>query len=286
MTFGDLDIILPKPFGKEQIFDMFHFDKTQYVQNSNVHSICYRNFQIDFITTKPTYYEITKSYYSWVDVSVLIGRLYRKFNIKFGWDGLCFEYDTVINNQFRNIRTIDLTLDFKSILDFLGLDYKRLEKGFDTKYDVFDYIISSKYFVPKVFESVSQKKNRRSVVYDEIIEYSKNKEYQTLYTMNFFFDKDLVYKVIDSYFPELNFLDIIKDIKEKEHMIQVNKDKFNGDIVMILTGLKDKSLSAFVKTFKEYVKDNHGYVDFNKYIFDTTPEHIRRDITSHFSECK
>lgn len=285
-TFGDLDIILPKPFGKEDIFKLFRFDKIQYKQNSNIHSICYNDFQIDFITTKPDYYNITKYYYSWVDLSILIGRMYRKFNIKFGWDGLYFEYDTVINNQFRNIGTILLTKDFKTILDFIGLDFTRFEQGFGTKNDVFDFVLTSKYFIPKLYESVSQKSNRRSGVYDEIIEYSKNKEYQHTYTMNFFSDKDVVYKVIADYFTDLDFLNVIKGIKEKEQIIQVNKDKFNGDIVMLLTGLKEKALATFIQSFRNYVKENYDYLDFEKYVFETNPEHIKRDVLAHFSEIK
>jgi hypothetical protein len=285
-TFGDLDIIVPKPFDKENIFDLFKINKTQYHRNTNIHSICYKDTQIDFITTKPNYYETTKYYYSWVDLSVLLGRLYRKFNIKYGWDGLYFEYDTVINNQFRNIGNIPLTLDFKTVLNFVGLDYVRYQQGFETKNDIFDFILTSKYFTPKLYESVSQKQNKRSGIYDEIIEYSKNKEYQDTYTMNFFLDKDNVYKAIDNYFTDLNFLNIIKDIKEKEHVIQVNKDKFNGNIVMLITGLKEKALAAFIQSFRIYIKDKYDYPSFEKYVFETNPEFIKRDILVHFLEKK
>jgi hypothetical protein len=285
-TFGDLDIIIPKPFGRENIIDIFRFNKTQYKQNSNIHSICYKDNQIDFITTKPNYYETTKYYYSWVDLSILLGRMYRKFNIKYGWDGLYFEYDTVINNHFRNIGTILLSLDFKQVLEFVGLDYEKFELGFETKNDIFDLVITSKYFIPKIYESVSQKSNKRSGIYDEIIEYSKDKEYQHNHTINFFLDKDYVYKTIGEYFTEVDILNKIKNIKEKEYIIQVNKDKFNGSIVMLLTGLKEKELVSFIQSFRIFVKENYEYLDFEKYVFETNAEHIKRDINLYFDEYK
>ena len=285
-TFGDLDIIVKKPFGREEIFSMFRFNKTQYNVNSNVHSICYHEFQIDFITTSPDKFEMTKSYYAWADISILIGRLFKKLDSTFGWDGLSYTHETKIGSHYRNIGDIFLSDNMEKILGFLKLDYQRFKLGFKTQAEAFEFISTARFFNPKYFipSEASKKAGKRQDVMEGLVDYSSklDKTYPSLSV----YTKDDINVMIDEYFNGVDFLNRAKKIIEREKIIVANADKFNGDIVMKITGLKNKELGDFIVSFKKSVYENYGFSDFNEYVYTTKPTSIIKDIELYYKLSK
>lgn len=277
MTFGDLDIIVKKPFGRDEIFSMFRFNKTQYNVNSNVHSICYKNFQIDFITTKPNQFEITKDYYAWADLSIIIGRMIKKFNLSFGWDGLTYREEIKIDGDYRKIGDIFVSNSMMDILGFLGLDYNTYLKGFRSKKDLLEYVTSSKYFNPKYFESVRKSEDRRNNLFADVLAYSYNMNRNFIDLTEF--SKTDVNIIIASHFKNVDFINESNKLIKKANMIKTNSDKFNGNIVMGITKYQGKELGDFIKYFKEFIKKNYSsFSDFNEYVYETKEFFIVRDI--------
>lgn len=278
-TFGDLDIIVKKPFGEKEIFNLFNIPEKHYKPNGHVHSICYKNFQIDFITTKPNKFEITNEYYAWADVSIIIGRLFKKMNLTFGWEGLTYIHETKIGSHYREIGNIFISDKMKDILNLLGLDYSTYQNGFKTKNDIFDYISTSKYFHPSFFMSQKSSSDRRNKLLDNLFQYTHKNEYNLVK-----FNDEKIEFIIDSNFKEIKFKEKLHDIKEKEKVVSTNSEKFNGDIVMTITGLKNKELGDFIRKFKNYIQDSYNFKDFNDYVFNTHESSIIRDIKILYSE--
>jgi hypothetical protein len=272
-TFGDLDIIVKKPFGEKEINSLFKPTKTQYKVNGSVHSICYKNFQIDFITVKPEKFETTKNYYSWADFSIIIGRLFKKMNLTFGFDGLVYKYETKINSQYRNIGEIFISDNIEEILSFLNLDYSTFKKGFKNLNEIFDYIISSKYFHPSYFSVKNDFTDRRNTLFNKLSDYTIKGDFNMIS-----FNADLVHMLIDEHFKNINFKEKINQLKEKEKVVSTNSTKFNGDIVMTITGLKNKELGSFISKFKNYIKSIYSFKDFDEYVYLTSENNINRDI--------
>lgn len=278
-TFGDLDIIVKKPFGRNEIFEIFNFNKSQFNNNGSVNSICYKGFQIDFITASSDKFEITKFYYTWAEFSILVGILFKKFDITFGMDGLSYKYEVNINGVYKKIGDVYLSNNPQEIIEFLGLDYSVFVNGFKTSNELYAYVSSSKYFNPAYFKLNPEKKYRRPEPIQGIIEFTKNSS--THYPNFDIYSKVELHGIIDSFFRNVNFSQKLIMLKNKENLISTNSKKFNGDIVYGITRLKGIELGKFMEKFKVYAYQNYGFVDFNEYVYNTKEFNIIKDI-EHF----
>lgn len=283
-SFGDLDIVLKAPFSKDIIFKMFKIKESDYKCNSNVQSICYRDMQIDFIAISPDKYQMAIDYYSWADLSILLGRFFKKFNLTYGIDGLYYNYNSKIDGSYKNIGNIFISKDMKDILSFFGLSYSKFESGFKTKQDVFDYISSSALFNPAHFIStkISNNKNRSQIIYDDLVKYVSSQKKQ--YPSTDILSTEIITNMIDKHFVNVDFSNKLIRMTDKEKQIIANAEKFNGNIVMSLTSLKGKELGDFIVKFKEYAYKNYGFSDFDEYVFNTKAANITKDIVFYFRQ--
>lgn len=181
------------------------------------------------------------------------------------------------------------------ILRFLGFDTDRYTEGFYNLTDIFEYVVDSKYFNPKIFQyemlnHQNKTRNKKRVNYAGFLEFVDKYDFKD---RNFYEyqDKDYYVKKAEDYFG----IDIINQIKTWKETVEKDKmvsAKFNGIIIMErYPDLKGKELGNSIIKFKNYVKsflktkaDEQNEVFepdilFKKWIIESDVEHI----FSHFS---
>jgi hypothetical protein len=140
------------------------------------------------------------------------------------------------------------------MMEFLGLDPERKYHGFDTLEEVYDWIISSKYYNTELFllDNLTQsdrKRNKKRPTFNKFLEYVKDIPY-TSEGYHFEKNKTKYLDLIDESFPEVHFMEQIKSLRKLDEENQKAKEKFNGDLVKEWTGLKDKELGKVIMLFK------------------------------------
>lgn len=261
-SFGDLDVLVVE--NGDSVFNKIKENKDQlglldyqYFRNGMVTSILYKDkYQVDFIKTTPDIKLYHQAYLSHNDLGNLIGRTTKESGFKHGHDG--FYYTYYHGTEFK--RDILISKDFNEPLRVLGLDVDHFARGFDTLNEMFDYVLSSKYFKPSFysFENLNNRNRVRDAKrknYNEFLKYIAGKP-----------DSEHRMPKYDVLYPHL--VPIIADIKAEAERKEFIKSKFNGQIVMELTNLSGKELGNFMGNFRKKYNDD--------VIYTKTPDEIKQ----------
>lgn len=280
-THGDLDVLLKIDhtfYNRGINLKMFieeTFKPKGIFSNGSVISFEYDDFQIDFIPVKESNWEVSKCFFGMDPTGNLMGKVAHSFGLKYGFCGLVFPY----RFDGKKFGEIIISKDNRKIFEFLGFNYDEYLSGFNTKQEIFDYVINSKYFNPKKFmfenlNSIDRKRNEKRATYQEFIQYinqnSIGKGYQ-------FKRKDAYYNMIDKYFPEACFKNKIKEFKKKEKERKLIASKFNGNLLMDWVVLYGKELGQAITNFKYHITNVRGFGDFNSYCMISKPDQIKSD---------
>lgn len=277
---GDMDILI-----KNNIINTFEIVETikktfkpeSINKNDKSISFNYDDFQIDFILINPDRYDFICKWYSYDPFANCCGKLAHKFGLKFATDGLYYVHRNAHGNI---IETIFISDDFEKSLTFLGYDYKLFEKGFDDLEDIFNFVISSKYFDNSIFlyENLNNRdrnRNRKRKTFNQFLKYINdniNKKYN--------FDKKENYiKIIDEYF-NCGLVEKIRMNDEKDLLINKIKNKFNGRLV--LENFPELSKGENFGRMLSSFKDSH--LNYNEYILNTDQNQILNDFKTFISE--
>jgi hypothetical protein len=261
--FGDMDVIIQSDdaavwriLRQEFVADL---GVTEFKSAGNVFSTVYQGLQVDYFTATPEFFESTYNYLSFNDLSNLLGKICRRFNLKYGEEGLAY----VFRRQDGNYKK-DLTIstDFAEICRFLELDYPQWRQGFDDLNDVFDWVIASPYFSVNPYlipvKSLEKRAKERTTIQKFLAyleEQKITKEYQYLE------NRDDYLPWITEQFPEADLLARIVVEQQLEERAIAFKAKFNGDRLMtLIPGLSGKSLGEFIVKLKEQIPDFEEYV--------------------------
>jgi hypothetical protein len=279
-TFGDMDILVEKGSYmtdgfQDKLKNIFQY--SEIYKNGNVWSFDYKEFQIDLVFTKPDCWNTSLTYYSWNDLGNLMGRVANKLGVKYGHKGL--EKKIYSEDRTRVLDEILLTRDIRRIFDFLGYDYDRFLLGFETLEDIFNYAVSSKYFAKELFhlenlDHQNRTRNRKRKTYMAFLDWLNTKQG---FKLPVDFSSGTNWSRLIESFPELKLDERLVELKEKEAIHQQIKAKFNGKIIMELTGLEGKELGKFI----QYVKDEFGEA-FEDYMYRTDADIVKIDILGYF----
>lgn len=289
-SFGDLDILVSSDCKtrKMDIVRALHSVGPTF-NNGNVLSLGIqlsnsRVFQVDLISVPYTDLEIAEFYFSYNDLNLLTGRLAHKLGLKFGFDGLVLKIRTESGHKGLDI---NLSKDPRRIYNFLGYDYDRYLQGFNELQDVFEFVSSSKYFNPAVFDyselnHINKTRNRKRETYRKFLEYAQEIENPN----NYQFQEKSAYLVkTHCGFPELNIFKQISDYADHYLQLQENKAKFNGGLVMQWTGLKGKELGACLAAFDKYLQDEY-VATLDIYLRHNDAEIIKLDFLEFYENNK
>ena len=286
LDYGDMDILIMSEdmneHGDPKDFITREFSPTEIYKNSNVYSFDYKELQIDFILTPRENWKTSFNFFAWNDLGNFIGKIAHKFNLKYGFKGLEFQYRS--EDDSRILGQICLSKDPKQILPFLGFSYERWLEGFDSMEDIFEYIIGSKYFSiePFRFKNLSalhKKRNLRRKMYHEFLSYYDEKTKTTfIHQHQFNKDKDSYHDMIENEFP--GFKKQLSDFKKKDEERKRISELFNGNIIIGRYGITGKYLGLMMGSFKA------RFTDFDQYILNTEPSKIYQDFEDHMNEMK
>jgi len=299
-SFGDADFVVCMNHCPEAGVTKEEFAKvikaTEVSHNGNVMS-CGVNtpngiFQIDFIFCKPECFEYSLKYFSYNDVSNLIGRTARNLSynrkyatkghyggFKHGHDGLWYilrdaECDT------RVIEEILVTLDFDRAVEFLG--YK---SGFhpETKEDIFEYAISSPFASFDIFDlrnrnHAARTRDSKRVIYTEFVDWlEKNPEKNNPVVAEGMHD----FKLQEAFSIFDGFKTRYDAALDRHSNTKIIKTKFNGQLVAELTGLVGNDLGKFIESFKKTFADIE---DFRNWVLNSRQDFINRKIKTYYEK--
>lgn len=275
--FGDMDILVSEFTGGNDIRKKLQelFNPTVIIHNGNVWSFDRDNFQIDIIKTKPKFWDTTVNYYSYNDLGNLMGRIARKLGFRYGHYGLKGVYKSKYGFSDYEFFISD---NIPLIFEFLGFDYDEFVAGFNTLEEIFEYVITSEYFDPKVFayenlDHTNRVRNKKRDSYQKFIEYIG----KLTFDLSFASLKDEQYHFERARIMFGNDLaNQIETFKVYDEQLNEIRQKFNGNIVMELTGLEGKELGEFIRLFKNNIPNNFN--NFNEYVLTSSIEQIRKDI--------
>lgn len=273
-TFGDLDILYYSEDKdiKNKIVELL--ESKEQVKNANIFSCAYNEFQVDFIKTDPKYIECYKCFLDYSSYGEILSKMFKKHELKYKHNGLYIK--VYYNNDTSKLITeICLTQDSKKVFEYIGLNYEQFKNGFETKEEMFEYLINCKYFTKETFindnlNKIQRKKEKVRPIYKAFIEYIKNKKYAVNEHVNYC--KNNKTEFLLQVIKDFNKEDIFNE-ENKKYQDQITiRNKFNGKIVSEITQLIEKELGKFIAIFKGM------YENFDKYVLENNSEQIKNDI--------
>lgn len=272
--YGDVDIIVDaavvmnQPDWFDNLCSDLGVEETQRVRN--VSSMLYNNFQTDIFLVGTNKLDTCYHFMSYNILGNLIGRLYHKFNLRYGEDGLHY----VLRGYNNHIsKEIIVSRDMEKMLSFVDLSYERWKQGFNHLEEIFEYVIASKYFCSDSYDLKYFNVQKRAT---ERPDFNKFLDYlhEGNIVKNYPFDKnkEIYIEQIDDFFGT--------DLRtkydahvEKQKTLKAVSEKFNGRLVMEVTKLTGKELGDFITVYK-----NFQGKDFESYVLKSTPEEINENI--------
>lgn len=278
--FGDLDIII----NLDALEGNWEKTRQEIVQDLNIQqskstgrvfSTVYQNFQVDYFTTASKFFISTYNYLSFNDLGNLIGKICRRFNLKYGEKGLAYVYRRELSNYKKDLL---LTTDFKEITDFLKLDYDQWLIGFNDLEEIYQWVIDSPYFSVEPYLQRSttlnyRLKNRPTI--QKFIQYIENNKITKSY--HYLKNREEYIPLLKQSFPDSNLLQRIQQEKKEEELVKQVIAKFNGKLVMqLVPELSGKKLGEFIVSFKQQ------FEDFQEYVLQNNTEEIKKNILEYY----
>lgn len=272
--YGDVDIIVDagilvnRPNWKAELNT--DLGVTQVHSVRNVHSMLYRNFQTDVFLIGTNKLDMCYNFMSYNILGNLIGRIYHKFNLRYGETGLYYVLRGFNNHISKEIL---VSRNMQDILTFIGLSYERWVEGFDDVEEIFEYIMTSKYFCSNSYDLKYyniQKRATERPDFNKFLDYIHERNIVKNYP--FEPNKEIYLDKIDDFFGTDLRSEYEKHEEKKKIWAEVAK-KFSGKLVMELTKLNGKPLGDFIVKYKDFYGD-----DFNDWIIRTPQEEINENI--------
>jgi len=292
-THGDMDILIKvdEKFHNKKIdlrkFVKDTFNPNEIFSNGGVVSFDFEQFQIDLIPMREGNWNVAKTYFDYDPTGNIMGKVANsiKFNYKdvkgrlsYGFEGL---YAVLyMKKSDKKLGEIRLSRSNVDIFTFLGYDYDRFLKGFDTKQEIFEFSVSTEYFKRDRFlmENLShkdRKRNRKRQTYHEFLSYVDENEIPDRPDRNFNGENWLDF--IDLFFISADLRPKVIKHREREIIRREISEKFNGHIVMDeFPELQGKELGQWLGDFKRNIND------WNRYVLSNTKDNILEDFTKFY----
>lgn len=281
LDFGDMDLLIKMKLGISNVLDFIKnkFNPNEIYQNGQVISFDYNSFQIDFILIGERNWETSKIYFDYDPTGNLMGKIAHKFNCKYGDRGLIYRYR---HNSGRVFENILLSTDNKEIFTFLGFDYDRFIKGFDSLEDIFNFVIDSKYFdysdmLMENLNHIDRKRNVKRDSYQKFLLYLNDNNIQKTVRI----DKDNIFNIVNEFFPNVNMVERIEELKKNEDNNILIKQKFNGRLI-----LKAYPNMNHIELGKNMMNFRRGMEDFDNFVLNNTIEKIIDDFIFFYENTK
>lgn len=264
-SFGDCDILYStwdnKPIDSKIFSDQFRTKNVS--RNSEVTSIEFKSLQVDLIHIPNEHYEYAFGFFSNNDFGNIASKLFRYFGLRHGHMGLYL----VLRDGDNKFGEVLLTLDHDKAFEFVGLDPKVFNAGFDNLNQMFDYATTSPYYSPEWYlleniSSAGRVRDKKRPTYQAFLKYGDSYTGPRAIKVE---DKSVYLEKIFTFFPAA--YPEYKEAMGRLAMQKFVKEKFNGNIVSEWVGLKDKELGMFMQELKKdwyFSNENIVYLTSNQ----------------------
>lgn len=223
-----------------------------------VYSFSYKGVQVDCVFIEGRLFEAAYNYFAWNDLGNLLGKTVHKFGVKLGHKGLQYVYRPEEDHVFE---TIEISTDWSEILPVFGWDYKRYQKGFDSLEEIFEFVADSECFKHETYllenlNATARIRDKKRKTYQEFLKWCES--HQGNDSMFFNSDKSRYLLWLYESFPGFREKYELAVDRYREHCLI--KSKFNGDLVMKLTGFKDRELGKFMKEIRRRMGSNEDEI--------------------------
>jgi hypothetical protein len=273
--FGDMDVLVASRPDWSTVRDEIAKDLgiTETKAVGHVYSTVYRGLQTDFFEIPERYLESAYAFMCFNDLGNFIGRICRRFDLKYGERGLGYVYRRARGNHQAEL---EVTRDFARICGFLGLDHAAWREGFASLPAMFDWVIASPYFsvtpyLDEVGSNLARRARERTTV-SAFIAYLQEKGVDKRATFD---DRRSYLPLILRTFPEARLDEQIERERADEERATALAARFSGKRVMrLLPGLEGKALGEMIQRFRE------SFDDFDGWLLAATDDEIDRRIVA------
>lgn len=267
------------------------FEPKEIFHNGNCYSFDYKEIQVDLILTSEEDFDSNLMYLSYNDLGNYIGRIAQGFGLKYGTEGLWYEHYF----KGQNIGTLPVSKDYPKIFNFLGLDYKVWEAGFDNLEDIFKFIAYSPYFNWEMYQlaslnKINRDRNAKRASYMSFLEWIDKNIVNNVrvdsrdYMYPFYPDKTAYFDRFVEVFPEARLVAGVRRLEYEKCKDLYIRSKFSGDDIARKFGLEGKALGEAMAGFKIFLMVvNYVNYDFEKYILETKESEIYKDFETFLS---
>lgn len=266
---GDLDILI-KTKDIENIKNIIQDNiiPNGIITNDNVISFDYDNFQIDIICIDPKIWNTAIVFYSYDPVAGFLGKITKGFGLHYGKDGL---YYKLVNKN--NSHKFILCTDNEKIFNFLGYDFNRFRKGFNTLEEIYSYISNGKFYDKELFQpqnlnNYDRKRSMKRSSFKKFLDMNIRSKYN-------FKDKEYYIDYIDDWFP--GFKDKINYYK----MVDSKKLDVNKKFRKIITNFKNGKMLGYIISLYRKSKE-----DFDYFILNNNIDIISKDFSEFYNHYK
>ena len=260
--FGDVDIIVSDAAIQTTWQDLridlvVDLGIQEHKSLGSVFSTVYQNFQVDFFYREHRYFDSTYNYLSFNDVGNILGKIFKRFNLKYGEQGLQYVFRRA-DNHFQ--KDLEVSQDFERIFAFLQLDYANWLRGFDTLDELFRWATASPYFSIHPYQeqdtTTSQRVKERTTM-RRFVEWLE--EQRISQKFEFAADRDFYLPMIAAFFPEGNLLEKIELERRREVYVLQLREKYSGQVIMrLFPDLQGKALGDFMRSFEAQWVDHEA----------------------------
>lgn len=247
--FGDIDFVLPRKPGLDfaKVIKEVYKPREIY-SNGGCYSFDYKGVQVDFITTKKEELTTSYEYFAYNDLGNLIGRIAHKMGCKYGHHGL----SVLIKDGDYLIKEIQLSRDPREIHEFLGYDFDE-RANIEELEDIFKYAQSSPFYASSIYQldnrnAVARIRDKKRKTYTEFLKWIEVNPKADEFPWDLFGDKSQWILSACVWFGKL--AEYKEALQQRKKQVEL-KERFNGDLVSQLTGLREKELGEFMKQFRE-----------------------------------
>ena len=278
-NFGDMDVVLsgaiPGSWDEIRATIVKDLGVERHKLLGPVFSTVYRDFQVDYFERPAELFECTYNFLCFNDLGNLLGKMFRRFNLKYGEDGLFWVFRRD-NGSYRH--DILLSRDHRRIFAFLELDAGPWERGFDDLESMFEWVVSSPYFSVEPYfrrAPTTEKRAKQRRTFREFLRFLEDRGIERAYAYEE--DRDRYIPRVAEHFPEANLEAAVARERVAEDRTRVLHSKFNGRIVMeLLPHLRGKELGEFIRRFRDHHTDGDSHVD--DLIYHAEPDEVRQMI--------
>ncbi len=272
--FGDMDVLVASRPDWDRLRERFVADLgiTGVKSVGHVYSTNYRGLQTDFFTVPAGYLDTQYDFMSFNDVGNFIGRMCRRFELKWGERGLAYVYRRAGGNY---VADLELSRELAPVCAFLGLDHAQWQAGFGSLEAVFDWVVASPYFSVAPYLDVRGDLARRAQVRPSVqrfVAYLRERGIERRFQ---FEERSAYLPLVIAAFPDADLAAQIERERAAEARAVAVAAKFSGKRVMqLVPGLVGEPLGEFIRAFRA------SFDDFGGWVIETPQDEIDRAIVA------